>query len=89
MTDADTPQLPPDPADAQHVPVLLAAVIAGLAIAPGAWTIDATVGGGSHAQPSWSVLARMAEYSGLMQTRRRFGGCTNDWRMQSVQNAWC
>ena len=48
MTDVQEPQLPPDPTAARHIPVLLDAVLDGLAIAPGAWVIDATLGGGGH-----------------------------------------
>ena len=57
MTDAHTAQLPPDPTTARHVPVLLDAVIDGLAVAPGAWIIDATLGGGGH-------TAAILEHSG-------------------------
>ncbi len=40
-----------DPHDAAHLPVLLNEVMAGLAIRPGAWLIDGTLGGGGHTGP--------------------------------------
>lgn len=51
------PTLPPDPTGATHIPVLLAEVLAGLAIGPGARVIDATLGGGGHTA---AILARSA-----------------------------
>jgi len=46
-----------DPADAYHTPVLLSQVLDGLAVKPGAWMIDCTVGGGGHTE---ALLARSA-----------------------------
>jgi 16S rRNA (cytosine1402-N4)-methyltransferase len=46
-----------DPADASHTPVLLAQVLDGLAVCPGAWVIDCTIGGGGHTE---AMLARSA-----------------------------
>jgi 16S rRNA (cytosine1402-N4)-methyltransferase len=46
-----------DPADASHTPVLFAQVLDGLAVRPGAWVIDCTIGGGGHTE---AMLARSA-----------------------------
>lgn len=46
-----------DPADASHTPVLLTQVLDGLAVHPGAWVIDCTIGGGGHTE---AMLARSA-----------------------------
>lgn len=46
-----------DPANASHLPVLLAPTLDGLAVRPGAWVIDCTVGGGGHTE---ALLSRSA-----------------------------
>lgn len=46
-----------DPATAHHTPVLLTQVLDGLAVQPGAWIVDGTVGGGGHTE---ALLARSA-----------------------------
>jgi 16S rRNA (cytosine1402-N4)-methyltransferase len=46
-----------DPAAASHTPVLLPQSLDGLAVRPGAWMIDCTVGGGGHTE---ALLARSA-----------------------------
>jgi len=46
-----------DPADASHTPVLLTQLLDGLAVRPGVWMIDCTVGGGGHTE---ALLARSA-----------------------------
>ena len=45
---SERPPVAPDPSGARHVPVMLAAVVTGLHIRPGAWIIDGTLGGGGH-----------------------------------------
>jgi 16S rRNA (cytosine1402-N4)-methyltransferase len=46
-----------DPAAASHTPVLLTQSLDGLAVRPGAWMIDCTVGGGGHTE---ALLSRSA-----------------------------
>lgn len=46
-----------DPAGASHTPVLLAQTLDGLAVHPGAWVIDCTVGGGGHTEALLSQSA--------------------------------
>lgn len=53
----DRPPIAVDPAGAYHTPVLLTQVLDGLAIEPGDWMIDCTVGGGGHTE---ALLSRSA-----------------------------
>jgi 16S rRNA (cytosine1402-N4)-methyltransferase len=43
-------ELAPDPAQSEHIPVLLHEIMSGLALQAGMQTIDCTIGGGGHAQ---------------------------------------
>ena len=46
-----------DPANSSHMPVLLTPTLDGLAVRPGAWVVDCTVGGGGHTE---ALLSRSA-----------------------------
>jgi len=93
MTDADTSQLPPDPAAAQHVPVLLAAVLDGLAVAAGAWVIDATLGGGGHTAailersgPDGRVLGVDADPAAIRRVRTLLADAVQAGRLVLAQS---
>ncbi|MEZ4582150.1 MAG: 16S rRNA (cytosine(1402)-N(4))-methyltransferase RsmH [Caldilineaceae bacterium] len=73
-----TSAVPSDPAGAEHVPVLPAEVMAGLAIGPGARIIDATLGGGGHtaqfladSAPTGTVLGIDADPAALRRVAQR------------------
>ena len=73
-----TSAVPSDPAGAEHVPVLPAEVMAGLAIGPGARIIDATLGGGGHtaqfladSAPTGTVLGIDADPAALRRVEQR------------------
>ncbi len=88
MMDAHTPLLPPDPDHAQHVPVLLEAVLDGLQISPGAWLIDATLGGGGHtaamldrAEPDGRVLGLDADPAAIRRVEERLADAVHAGRL--------
>ncbi len=55
----------PDPADANHVPVLFTEVMEGLAVRPGARMIDGTLGGGGHTAGMLAATAPDGQVLGL------------------------
>ncbi|MEZ4676508.1 MAG: 16S rRNA (cytosine(1402)-N(4))-methyltransferase RsmH [Caldilineaceae bacterium] len=68
-----------DPAGANHLPVLLAEVTAGLAIGPAMQMIDGTLGGGGHAAallaqsaPNGRLLGIDADPAAIRRNRHRF-----------------
>ncbi len=69
-----------DPQSASHEPVLLAEVIAGLQLHPGAWIVDGTLGGGGHTQmilqqigPNGRVLGLDADPAAIRRVQARLG----------------
>lgn len=95
MTDAHASQLPEDPETAQHVPVLLDAVIDGLAITPGAWIIDATLGGGGHtaailerSRPDGRVLGLDADPAAMRRVGERLADAVSAGRLVLARTAF-
>ena len=95
MTDAHASQLPEDPETAQHVPVLLDAVIDGLAITPGAWIIDATLGGGGHtaailerSRPDGRVLGLDADPAAMRRVGERLADVVSAGRLVLARTAF-
>lgn len=95
MTDAHAAQIPPDPSDARHVPVLLEDVVDGLAIKPGAWIIDATLGGGGHtaellerSRPDGRVLGLDADPAAIRRVRTRLADEVNAGRLVLARTAF-
>ena len=73
-----TGSIAPDPPEAQHIPVLLEEVLAGLAIGPGMRIIDGTLGGGGHtaamlaaSAPDGRVLGLDADPAAVQRVTRR------------------
>lgn len=86
-----THPLPPDPTGATHTPVLLAEVLAGLAIRPGARVIDATLGGGGHTAailaqtaPDGQVLGVDADPAALRRVNERLAPAVAVGRLLTV-----
>ena len=78
---SERPPVAPDPSGARHTPVMVAEMLAGLHVRPGAWTIDGTLGGGGHAAailersgPDGRVLALDADPAAI----RRVGDVLAD-----------
>jgi 16S rRNA (cytosine1402-N4)-methyltransferase len=84
--------LPPDPAGAQHWPVMVAEVVEGLALQPGQWVIDATVGGGGHTTallaataPDGKVLGIDADPAAIRRVQTRLAEALAEGRLQLAQ----
>lgn len=82
----------PDPQDAQHVPVLLDEVLAGLQIQPGARIIDGTLGGGghtahllAHSAPGGSVFGLDADPAAIRRVTDRLANAVATKRLTIVQ----
>jgi 16S rRNA (cytosine1402-N4)-methyltransferase len=89
MTDR---QVAPDPAGAQHLPVLPGEVLAGLAIQPGMRIIDATLGGGGHttamlrqSAPDGQVLGLDADPAAIRRVMASLAAAIEAQRLTVVQ----
>jgi 16S rRNA (cytosine1402-N4)-methyltransferase len=89
MTDR---QIAPDPAGAQHLPVLPDEVMDGLAIRPGMRIIDATLGGGGHtaamlrqSAPDGRVLGLDADPAAIRRVTERLAAEIEAQRLTVVQ----
>ena len=83
---------PPDPQDADHIPVLLAEVLDGLQAQPGGRYIDGTVGGGGHtarilsdSAPHGQVLAVDADPAAILRVAQLLPQAVADGRLILVQ----
>ncbi len=83
---------PPDPQDADHIPVLLAEVLDGLQAQPGGRYIDGTVGGGGHtarilsdSAPDGQVLAVDADPAAILRVAQLLPQAVADGRLILVQ----
>lgn len=83
---------PPDPQDADHIPVLLAEVLEGLQAQPGGRYIDGTVGGGGHTArilrecaPDGKVLAVDADPAAILRVAHLLPQAVEDGRLILVQ----
>ncbi len=83
---------PPDPQDADHIPVLLAEVLNGLQAQPGGRYIDGTVGGGGHTArilsecaPDGQVLAVDADPAAILRVAHLLPQAVAEGRLLLVQ----
>ncbi|MBP7964303.1 MAG: 16S rRNA (cytosine(1402)-N(4))-methyltransferase RsmH [Caldilineaceae bacterium] len=83
---------PPDPQDADHIPVLLAEVLDGLQAQPGGRYIDGTVGGGGHTArilsecaPDGQVLAVDADPAAILRVAHLLPQAVAEGRLLLVQ----
>jgi 16S rRNA (cytosine1402-N4)-methyltransferase len=86
-------EVPPDPVGAEHVPVLLDEVLAGLQLEPGARVIDGTLGGGGHtahflaqSAPTGMVLGLDADPAALRRVGRRLADEVSQGRLTLVHS---
>ncbi len=86
-------EVPQDPDQAEHVPVLVEEVIDGLRIRPGSVSIDCTLGGGGHtahlldaSAPDGRVLGLDADPAALRRVALRLGPAIQDGRLAMVQS---
>ncbi len=82
----------PDPAGAQHLPVLLREVVQGLQLAPGTTAIDGTLGGGGHtaalleaSEPDGRLLALDADPAAIRRVAQRLADLLESGRLTLVQ----
>lgn len=82
----------PDPAGAEHLPVLLREVIQGLQLGPGATSIDGTLGGGGHtaalleaSAPDGRLLALDADPAAIRRVSERLAAAVASGRLRLVQ----
>ncbi|MCB0185128.1 MAG: 16S rRNA (cytosine(1402)-N(4))-methyltransferase RsmH [Caldilineaceae bacterium] len=87
-----TSSVAPDPANSQHLPVLLNEVVAGLALESGAVVIDGTLGGGGHTAaflsqtaPTGRVLGIDADPAAIRRNQERFAEEERQGRLQIAQ----
>ena len=85
-------EVPQDPGQVKHVPVLIEEVLAGLQIYPGAVLIDCTLGGGGHTErlldcsaPDGRVLGLDADPAALRRVDARLGQAVRDGRLIAKQ----
>lgn len=82
----------PDPEGAQHIPVLLAAVLDALRLQPGANVIDGTLGGGGHTAaflqqtaPDGRVLGIDADPAAIRRVSERLASAVESGRLVLAQ----
>jgi 16S rRNA (cytosine1402-N4)-methyltransferase len=85
-------EIPPDPDQSTHVPVLVEEVMVGLRIRPGSVSIDCTLGGGGHTNylldlsaPDGRVLGLDADPAALRRVGLRFGQAVQEGRLVMAQ----
>ncbi len=85
---SSVPSVLPDPKGTGHTPVLLTELLNGLQIRPGALVIDATIGGGGHAErllqmsaPNGQLLGLDADPAAIARVQQRLEKEVNDKRL--------
>lgn len=85
-------ELPPDPEDSDHEPVLVAEVLEGLNVGSGGKWIDGTLGGGGHTEeillgsvPDGEVLGLDADPAAIRRVKIRLAHFVQNGRLRLVQ----